>query len=261
MSAPAPSVYSPAAKEVAARLGLEMGRANLEEFADTLLGLARADRDIVVVTSDSRGSGKLGPFGKALPQQIVEASARQDAIELRTEIDHQTNVLDHHVVDFPFAVDAMELIVKRRCLALTRHNPGFDQRPALVDAFLDEEDFFVFVRTDLSDVGIAQELSEGRNELVMPVGHAIPVLAQGLPGHFHPIEARHEGFAQLFFTPLVALACRAVDDKQDLLNRRLELLGGRLGERFNRPENEARTLRLSQPCLQAPRSDLLRLGS
>ena len=49
-----------------------MGRANLEEFADTLLALAKDDRNIVVVTSDSRGSGKLGPFGKALPQQIVE---------------------------------------------------------------------------------------------------------------------------------------------------------------------------------------------
>ena len=34
--------------------------------------LAETDRQIVVVTSDSRGSGKLGPFGKALPKQIVE---------------------------------------------------------------------------------------------------------------------------------------------------------------------------------------------
>ncbi|MGD9633597.1 MAG: transketolase family protein [Pirellulales bacterium] len=72
MSAPAPSVYSAAAREVAARLGLPMGRANLEEFADTLLELGRADRDVVVVTSDSRGSGKLGPFAKALPKQLVE---------------------------------------------------------------------------------------------------------------------------------------------------------------------------------------------
>jgi transketolase len=72
MSAPAPSVYSPAAKAVAERLGLKMGRANLEEFADTLLALAQADRNVVVITSDSRGSGKLGPFGKALPKQIVE---------------------------------------------------------------------------------------------------------------------------------------------------------------------------------------------
>lgn len=72
MSAPAPSLYSPEAKEVAARLGLKIGRANLDEFADTLQELATADRDVVIVTSDSRGSGKLGPFGKALPQQIVE---------------------------------------------------------------------------------------------------------------------------------------------------------------------------------------------
>jgi transketolase len=72
MSAPAPSVFSPAAKAMAERLGLEMGRANLDVFADTLLALAKADRNIVAVTSDSRGSGKLGPFGQALPEQLVE---------------------------------------------------------------------------------------------------------------------------------------------------------------------------------------------
>lgn len=72
MSAPAPSLYSPAAKEIAAALGLKLGRANLDVFADTLLELARAERQIVAVTSDSRGSGKLKPFGDALPRQIVE---------------------------------------------------------------------------------------------------------------------------------------------------------------------------------------------
>src|SRR5436190_19913857 len=72
MSAPAPLMFSAAAQQTAARLGLRMGRPNLETFADTLLELARADRNVVAVTSDSRGSGKLGPFGQALPQQIVE---------------------------------------------------------------------------------------------------------------------------------------------------------------------------------------------
>ena len=72
MSAPASSMFTPAALETAGRLGLRLGRPNLEAFADTVLELARADRDVVVVTSDSRGSGKLGPFGKALPAQIVE---------------------------------------------------------------------------------------------------------------------------------------------------------------------------------------------
>lgn len=51
---------------------MDLGRANLEVFAETLLGLAREDRDILAVTGDSRGSGKLGPFGKALPEQIIE---------------------------------------------------------------------------------------------------------------------------------------------------------------------------------------------
>src|SRR5205085_11229669 len=63
---------SPAAVEIASRLGLKLGRPNLEEFADTLLELAKADRDVLVVTSDSRGSGKLGPFASALPDQLVE---------------------------------------------------------------------------------------------------------------------------------------------------------------------------------------------
>lgn len=72
MSAPAPSMYSTEAQQTATRLGLKMGRANLEEFADTLLSLARENRQVVAVTSDSRGSGKLAPFGQALPRQLVE---------------------------------------------------------------------------------------------------------------------------------------------------------------------------------------------
>lgn len=72
MSAPAPSMFTPAAKALAEKLGLKKGRANLEEFADTLQALATADRNVIAVTSDSRGSGKLAPFGKALPKQIVE---------------------------------------------------------------------------------------------------------------------------------------------------------------------------------------------
>ena len=72
MSAPAPSMYSQNAKQTADRIGLTIGRANLEVFADTLLKLATNDHQILAVTSDSRGSGKLAPFGKALPEQIVE---------------------------------------------------------------------------------------------------------------------------------------------------------------------------------------------
>jgi transketolase len=72
MSAPAPAMFTPAAQAMLQKLGLKTGRANLEEFAATLEALARTDPRIVAVTSDSRGSGKLGPFGKALPGQLVE---------------------------------------------------------------------------------------------------------------------------------------------------------------------------------------------
>ena len=48
------------------------GKANLEVFSSTLQELAASDRNIIVVTSDSRGSGKLVPFGQKFPDQIVE---------------------------------------------------------------------------------------------------------------------------------------------------------------------------------------------
>jgi transketolase len=48
------------------------GKANQEVFAETLEALAREDRNIVAVTSDSRGSGKLAPFGQKFPKQIIE---------------------------------------------------------------------------------------------------------------------------------------------------------------------------------------------
>lgn len=50
----------------------EYGIPNQQIFADSLLECAKKDSDILVVTSDSRGSGKLVGFGEALPRQIVE---------------------------------------------------------------------------------------------------------------------------------------------------------------------------------------------
>jgi len=51
---------------------LTIGRANLEEFAATLMELAEKDTNILAVTSDSRGSGKLGSYADKFPEQIVE---------------------------------------------------------------------------------------------------------------------------------------------------------------------------------------------
>ncbi len=48
------------------------GKANLDVFSGTLQVLAQADREILAVTSDSRGSGKLVAFGQKFPAQIIE---------------------------------------------------------------------------------------------------------------------------------------------------------------------------------------------
>jgi transketolase len=50
-------------------------------FTDTLLERAKADRDIVVVTSDARGSVTLDGFARELPEQFVEVGiAEQNAV-------------------------------------------------------------------------------------------------------------------------------------------------------------------------------------
>ena len=51
---------------------MEGTSSNLDVFAATLIEAAKADRSILVVTSDSRGSGRLAPFAAAVPEQIVE---------------------------------------------------------------------------------------------------------------------------------------------------------------------------------------------
>jgi transketolase len=48
------------------------GSANLDIFAQTLMELAADDKDILVLTSDSRGSGRITPFAEKFPDQIVE---------------------------------------------------------------------------------------------------------------------------------------------------------------------------------------------
>jgi transketolase len=51
---------------------IDLDKANLEAFAEALQELAQVDRNVIVVTSDSRGSGKLTPFGKKYPKQIID---------------------------------------------------------------------------------------------------------------------------------------------------------------------------------------------
>jgi transketolase len=52
--------------------GLQIEKTNLDVFAQTLIELAAQDRDVVVLTSDSRGSGRLAPFAEQFPDQLIE---------------------------------------------------------------------------------------------------------------------------------------------------------------------------------------------
>ena len=99
MSAPAPGMFSPFAQQVIQQQGYEVGKPNLVTFSETLLDLARENRNVLAVTSDSRGSGKIGPLGAELPEQIVEVS------KLACDVAKATNPNVHRLINncCPFA--------------------------------------------------------------------------------------------------------------------------------------------------------------
>lgn len=58
-------------------------------FTDTLLDLARVDKEIIAVTSDARGSVTLNEFANELPQQFVECGiAEQNAVGISAGLAH-----------------------------------------------------------------------------------------------------------------------------------------------------------------------------
>lgn len=60
-----------------------------KQFTDTLLELARADKDIIAVTTDARGSVTLGDFATELPAQFVECGiAEQNAVGISAGLAH-----------------------------------------------------------------------------------------------------------------------------------------------------------------------------
>lgn len=53
---------------------------NRQAICETLMEMAKEDKDIVVLTSDSRGSGSLAPFVQAFPDQHVEVGIAEQNI-------------------------------------------------------------------------------------------------------------------------------------------------------------------------------------
>lgn len=60
-----------------------------KSFTDTLLSLARQDKDIVALATDSRGSVTLTDFANELPEQFIECGiAEQDAVGISAGLAH-----------------------------------------------------------------------------------------------------------------------------------------------------------------------------
>lgn len=62
---------------------------NRQVICDTLLALAEDDRDIMVLTSDSRGSAAMAPFANTFPEQFVEVGiAEQNIVGISAGLAH-----------------------------------------------------------------------------------------------------------------------------------------------------------------------------
>jgi len=62
---------------------------NRKVICDTLLELAKEDRDIMVLASDSRGSAAMGPFAETYPEQFVEVGiAEQNIVGIAAGLAH-----------------------------------------------------------------------------------------------------------------------------------------------------------------------------
>ncbi|WP_372662361.1 transketolase family protein [Cohnella sp.] len=62
---------------------------NRQVICDTLLELAHNDQDIMVITSDSRGSAAMAPFANTFPEQFVEVGiAEQNIVGISAGLAH-----------------------------------------------------------------------------------------------------------------------------------------------------------------------------
>ena len=68
-------------------------------FTDTLVELARQDKDIIAVTTDARGSVTLGDFADQLPEQFVECDKVLRGIPLSNMYQHEYREIDEF---FPY---------------------------------------------------------------------------------------------------------------------------------------------------------------
>ena len=76
---------------------------NRQAMCEKLMELAQTDRDIMVLTSDSRGSAAMAPFVKQFPEQFVETGiAEQNIVGIASGLAPQwQNTVRHITCLFP----------------------------------------------------------------------------------------------------------------------------------------------------------------
>lgn len=52
---------------------------NRQVVCETLTGIAKADRDIIVLCSDSRGSASMKPFADRYPEQFIQTGIARNS--------------------------------------------------------------------------------------------------------------------------------------------------------------------------------------
>ena len=57
-----------------------MATANKQVVCNVLMELAKEDKGIIVLCSDSRGSGSMTPFADALPEQFIEVGIAEQSL-------------------------------------------------------------------------------------------------------------------------------------------------------------------------------------
>ena len=92
----------------------------------------------------------------------------------------------------------MQPVVDRGGLAFAWNDLGIDLGKIFFYRLVDKDDLFILVGTDLADIGVAEEFGENRDKLMLAARDVALMFAQSLLRHFEPIEARHQGVAQLF---------------------------------------------------------------
>jgi transketolase len=98
-----------------------MSKANLEVFAETVEEMARADSKLLVVTSDSRGSGKLSGFAGRMPERIIEVGiAEQNLVGIAAGLTAGGRNV--------FAVSPASFLVARS-LEQIKHDVCYSDRP------------------------------------------------------------------------------------------------------------------------------------